>query len=509
MKERDNTIFYPLSDLRRTPYIETRANSDYIQRELAKRFTEKLTVKEVVINPRGTYKGGLFFKHKRKGLPPYISVKIEHPTGRHTETILVWSPLSWNDRFVGCPGGGTSVGGEQFISKPDNTSRGMTLPKAILNGFTGATTDGGATKNQWALNNDGKRDWELIENWRAKSTHFMTAVGKATAEILHGRPVRFSYLHGGSGGGRQAMVEVQEYPEDYDGVWASCPAINWSKFLLMGFWANAVMNTRRHYISFDEMNFFMAEAQNTVGGKDKYYQYEKPVDYDPFSSIGKSPGKHEKISEQDAAVMKEIWKGPHNKEGKRLAFAHRPGVYCWNKILPVGAFYYPLFSKRPKPFFLSTHYARWITENATETFENITLDEWYALYEKSISLFGNCLADSPDLTAFKERGGKLIIDHGLDDPLIPVDGTIEYYQKLIGFFGDKETVDTFVKLYLTPGDGHGTCNWHGPGITERDGMLALMDWVEKDIAPTDIRVVQVNRKGDTVCEKKHPLYCND
>ena len=244
----------------------------------------------------------------------------------------------------------------------------------------------------------------------------------------------------------------------------------------------------------------MTEAQNTVGGKEKYYRYEGKVAYDPRSSVGKKFGKNEIITERDADVMKEIWDGPHDKEGNLLAFFHRPGVCCWNKILPVGAFYYPLFSKKPKPFFLSTYYARWITENPKETFENITPEEWYALYEKSIALFRNCLADSPDLTEFKKRGGKLIIDHGLDDPLIPVDGTIAYYKAITAFFGDPQTVDSFVKLYLTPGDGHGTCNWHGPGITERDGMSALIDWVEKGIVPADIRVVQVDRNGNTLCE---------
>ena len=500
MKERDNTLFYTFSDRHKTPDIETRANSAYIQKELAKRFTEKLTVKNVTVNLRGTYPCGLLFKHTRKGLPPYVSVKIEHSTGKHTETILVWSPLAWNDRFVGCPGGGMSVGGEQYIGFPDNTSRGMTLTKAVLNGFTGATTDGGAKKREWALDENGKRDRELIENWRARSTHFMTLAGKAVAEILHQRPVKYSYLHGGSGGGRQSMVEVQEYPADYDGVWASCPAIHWSKFLLLGFWANAVMNAKNHFLSCEKMNFFMTEAQNTVGGKEKYYRYEGKVAYDPRSSVGKKFGKKEIITERDADVMKEIWDGPHDKEGNLLAFYHRPGVCCWNKILPVGAFYYPLFSKKPKPFFLSTYYARWITENPKETFENITPEEWYALYEKSIALFRNCLADSPDLTEFKIRGGKLIIDHGLDDPLIPVDGTIAYYKALTAFFGDPQTVDSFVKLYLTPGDGHGTCNWHGPGITERDGMTALIDWVEKGIVPADIRVVQVDRRGNTLIE---------
>ena len=74
-----------------------------------------------------------------------------------------------------------------------------------------------------------------MENWRANATHNMTVFGKAVAEILHERPIQYAYMNGGSGGGRQSMVEAQEFPEDYDGIWASCPAINWTKFLIAGF----------------------------------------------------------------------------------------------------------------------------------------------------------------------------------------------------------------------------------------------------------------------------------
>lgn len=508
MKEKEKNLFFDCSDLAETIDIEKRCDIDFLTKLLNQKFPgEKIYVQSVYVNRTGKYvnrpKGflaRLLFTQKISNLPPYCEVKICRLSGKHSESITVWSPLSWNDRFVGCPGGGTSTGGEQYITVPDNTSRGMTLPKAVLNGFTAATTDGGTTKSQWGLDETGKRDSELIENWRARSTHFMTLIGKTVAEILHDRPVLYSYLHGGSGGGRQSMVEAQEYPDDYDGIWTSCPAINWSKFLLIGFWTIAVMNTQKHYLSFDKMNFFLHEAQNTVGNEQSYYRYKGKVSYNPELSIGKRTQKNRIISKQDAAVMKKIWDGPRENDGCLLAFPHRSGVLCWNKIIPIGAFWYPLFSKKPKPFFLSTYYARWITQNPKQVFDSITVDSWIELYNKSLELFGNCLADSPDLTAFKKRNGKLIIDHGIDDPLIPVDNTIDYYQKLTAFFGSKEAVDDFVRLYITPGDGHGTCNWHGPGLTESDGMTALINWVEKGVAPQTIRGVLVNKKGETLSE---------
>ena len=99
------------------------------------------------------------------------------------------------------------------------------------------------------------------------------------------------------------------------------------------------------------------------------------------------------------------------------------------------------------------------------------------------------------------------IDHGWDDPLIPTRGTIDYYERVVKIFGGKEQVDAFCRLYITPGDNHGNCVGNGPGITQTDGIKALINWVEKGIAPEDIRVVQVDRKtGKTICERTQKPY---
>ena len=47
-------------------------------------------------------------------------------------------------------------------------------------------------------------------------------------------------------------------------------------------------------------------------------------------------------------------------------------------------------------------------------------------------------------------------------------------------------MDAFCRLYITPGDNHGNCVGNGPGITQTDGIKALINWVEKGIAPEDI-----------------------
>ena len=168
-------------------------------------------------------------------------------------------PISWNDRFAGTAGGGTGIGGRGYLTVPDNTTRGWTVPYAVMNGFTAATIYAGNIEgwHDYTLDSKtGKFNTELYENWRVRSTHHMTIFGKAVAEILHDRPVKYAYMNGGSGGGRQSLMEVQNYPRDYNGVWASCPAINWNHFLLGGLWPEIVMKEHKHFLSAKKESVF-------------------------------------------------------------------------------------------------------------------------------------------------------------------------------------------------------------------------------------------------------------
>lgn len=155
-------------------------------------------------------------------------------------------------------------------------------------------------------------------------------------------------------------------------------------------------------------------------------------------------------------------------------YSFRPGVIFWNVGFPIGSFYYSFPKKNPKPFLLAKNYARWVTGNPKENFIEITKEKFIELFNQGIEKFPDASFDCSDLSAFKERGGKLIIDHSLSDPLIPVDGTIDYYKKLVDSFGKESRVREFCKLYLTSGDGHGNCWSDGPGISESVGMIALV-----------------------------------
>ena len=504
MLEQDEILFFDLSGLRETKAFREKARESLIRAALETRFPGEIFPEiDVSVNTTGVYKRKFSAAEMIwgtngpvRGLPPYAEVRIVHRTGEHSEIITVGTPAARNGRFAGTAGGGTSTGGETYLTKPKNTQRGWTVPFAVMNGFTAATV--------WAGNSEGTKDYvvdaktgafsrELYENWRAGSTHRMTVIGKAVAEILHDRPVEYSYMHGGSGGGRQCLMEVQLYPFDYDGVWASCPAINWHKFLCAGLWPSVVMNEYRHFLPPGKNAFFLDHVHEKYGGKEAYYAMRSVPSFDAADCVGmKAPGGV--VTAEDARVMNEIWAGPSRKNGERLWYACRPGVRNWLVGIPLGTYWYPLFARRVRPFILAPFHARWITGDPKETCADMKKEEFCALFDEGLRKFGDSLGDNPAIDAFAGHGGKLMIDHGTDDPLIPVDGTLDYAEKLLAHFG-RNGLAEFFRLYVTPGDNHGNCWGNGPGITVGDGMRALTDWVEKGTAPDSIRKVRVDRKS--------------
>jgi feruloyl esterase len=92
-------------------------------------------------------------------------------------------------------------------------------------------------------------------------------------------------------------------------------------------------------------------------------------------------------------------------------------------------------------------------------------------------------ATDPNLSAFRDAGGKLILWHGWEDASIPPQGTISYYEAVQAEMGGAEATQQFARLYLIPGLAH--C-LGGSASTKFDLLTPLMDWVETETAPEEI-----------------------
>lgn len=514
MKEKDNVVFYPVDTLRPTPGIAGRCDAGYIARKLAERFPgDGFTVTRAEVNRSGVYRGranaiekALPFLAKLEGLPPYCDVRLTVRTGKEKETVVVWVPLAWNGRFLGTCGGGTSTGGIGYFGKPDNTSRGTTVPFAIMNGFAAATADAGNVTGFDDRMIDPQTHTlrqDYYENWRRRTTHDMARFGKAVTEILHDSPIVFAYLNGGSGGGRQCLVEVQEHPEDFDGVWASCPAINWCRFVPESYFMTEVLRKYGNRLNPAKIRHFAEAARRSVGGDEAYYNMTERIVFDAHNCVGERT-KGGVITAADADAMNGLWDGPRRKNGERLWYSFRPGGTFWNVGLPVGAFYYTALRKKARPFYLSTVYLRWGKHDPKAKRKALETESFETLFDDSVKRFGDSAADKTDLSAFASHG-KLLIDHGTDDPLIPVEGTLDYYRKVVAAMG-KDAVDVFLKLFIMPGDSHGNCRGNGGGMTASTGLKTLIDWVERGVEPKTVPVVRVDWKGNTLSTGERSVY---
>jgi hypothetical protein len=150
-----------------------------------------------------------------------VSVSYTHPGTDDSINVQVWLPLKeWNLRFQGTGGGGYATG--------DFTA----LAPAVAQGYAAVATDGGHAMNignpeTWALVSPGNVNQYLLLDFASVSLNDMTVIGKAITESYYGIPPKYSYWNGCSTGGRQGLMMAQRYPEQYDGILAAAPAINW------------------------------------------------------------------------------------------------------------------------------------------------------------------------------------------------------------------------------------------------------------------------------------------
>jgi len=159
------------------------------------------------------------------GLPSFCDVTLtETDAAGNPIHIDVWLPTSWNGRFQGVGGAIYSCGPYYYEMAP-----------AIQEGYAAAATDCGVSladreTASWALK-DGRLNSPLVHDFAYAGIHDMTVVGKTVTRDYYPSPLRFSYFNGCSTGGREGLVEAQQYPADYNGIVAGSPAINWTQFI--------------------------------------------------------------------------------------------------------------------------------------------------------------------------------------------------------------------------------------------------------------------------------------
>jgi hypothetical protein len=384
--------------------------------------------------------------------------------------IDVSLPVSgWNGRFQGVGGGGFAGS----VSPPDSAAKMGYAAAATDTGHSAPGSDG-----SWAWSPTGMKR-NLIEDFAYRSLHELTVKGKTVTQAYYGRAAGYSYWNGCSTGGRQGLMEAQRYPNDYDGVLSGAPAINWDRFIPSELWPQVVMHEAGDVLPSCKMTAFNQAVTTACDSRDGVT--DQVVDprvcgFDPDKLIGKKTDCGT-ITAQDAAVIKKIWQGPRSKDGSFLWYGLTPGSSLSDLAASSAGV--------PQPFPISADWFKWwLAKNPNFDWTTVTTANFAKYFAQSQAEYHEVIGtDSPDLSRFRDSGGKLIVWHGLADQLIFPQGTINYYDRVAQKMGGLNRTEQFARLFLAPGVGH--CGG-GTGAAPTDPLSALVTWVEHRHAPESL-----------------------
>lgn len=415
-------------------------------------------------------------------LPPFCRVvAVTKPAVR----FEVWLPMTtWNGKFQGVGNGGTAG----IISYG-------ALATGIRAGYATASTDTGhvskdSADSSWAL---GRPD--LVADFGHRGLHVMTEHGKTLTTTLYSTSPRYSYYVGCSKGGQQGLMEAQRYPADYDGLVAGAPAQNATRSYLAGhLWAAlATDKDPESHLPAAKMPVLaraVTSACDAIDGiTDGVIDDPRQCHFDPASltcRAGQDPAMC--LTAKQASAVKQIWAGATDSTGRRLYPGYMPGAEAgsggtWERYVSGDG------PQKGRHFQLADGFLKYVVfQNPNYDFRSFNYDKDLPMALAKVSPMIDAM--DPNLRPLQQRGGKLIVYHGWNDPSIPVLNSIDYYESVVSTIGKGASREaalaethSFYRMFLVPGMQH--CSG-GPGTDNFDMLSALENWVEKGQAPASI-----------------------
>jgi hypothetical protein len=419
---------------------------------------------------------------KSPGICRITAVTTHPPLGDKVRIWVAIPTANWNGRFLGTGGGGFLGGSELFLVQP------------AVAGYAAGATDTGheGASGSFALDANGRLNWQAIRNNAHVGVHEMTVTGKALTQAMYGMAPRYSYFDGCSTGGRQGLMEAQRYPQDYNGILSAAPAINWNRFHVQHLWGPVAMNAAGNPVASCKLAAATAAAVAACDGidgvKDGMIEDAKRCAYDPKPLAGTSAGECGSFTEADVDVIRKLWEGPRREDGTFLWYGLARGADLNALWTSRGS---PL---RPQPFGITMDWFRYfLTQDPKFDGSTVTPAAYERLWEQSVEQYGIVFGtDNPDLTAFRDRGGKAIVWHGWADQLITAEGTIDYYTRVQERMGGAKKTAEFIRLFMAPGVAH-CAGGAGPAPTGQ--LEALLAWVEEGKAPDTLLATRRDQSG--------------
>jgi feruloyl esterase len=344
----------------------------------------------------------------------------------------IWLPeQNWNGKFMQTGNGG-AAGSIVYSSLADPLARGY----AVANTDTGH--QGGIGDFAWAAAHP-----ERLTDYQYRAVHELTVVGKAVTSARYGRDPEKSYWVGCSTGGRQGLKEAQRFPDDYDAIVAGAPANNWSALMAFSIHAQRNMTTPDGLPAskvgiLKEAAIAACDAHDGV--KDRVIGDTRSCAFDPASTQCAAGQTEHCLTAAEVAAAKRIYAGVVTKAGEVLIPGTGPGSE-------------PLWAAYSSPqFSIGSNYFRNVVAR-DPSWDPASFDADTDVARAEAHDAGAAKAMDPDLSAFLESGGKLVLYHGTTDGLIPYRNTVNYYESVVQKLG-ADAVRDRVALYLVPGMDH-------------------------------------------------------
>jgi hypothetical protein len=449
----------------------------------------KLALPNVSISAVESVPAGPFSPPKSteiRGMPAFCRVAGSiKPSADSDIQFEVWMPAAdWNGKFQGIGNGGFA-GSITYGQMAD----------AVKHGYATAATDtghqAGGTDASWALGHP-----EKIVDFGHRAIHETADKAKTIIRAFYGGAPKHSYFSSCSNGGRQALMEAQRYPADYDGIIAGAPANYWTHLLTGAIWdMQATMADPASYIPASKLPTIEAatlEACDAMDGvKDGVIDNPPACHFDPAKLLCNGAESDSCLTAPQVAALKKIYDGPRNSKGERVF----PGYSVGGETGGGGWGLWITGSGPGKSLqfaFGTGFFKNMLFDDAAWDFKTFNVDHDTKLSDDKMGQRLN--ATNPDLSAFRKRGGKLIMYHGWSDAAIPPVNAVNYYRSVLSAMGLKDN-NEFVRLFMVPGMQH--CGG-GPGPSvfgqggvpqadaDHDMARALERWVESNVAPEQI-----------------------
>ncbi len=391
-------------------------------------------------------------------------VAILKPSKDSDIGIEVWLPArGWNGKLEAVGNGGFA-----------GTIPYQALADAVAAGYAGAGTDTGHTGNNgnFALGHGQK----LID-FGYRAIHQMTIASKAIIKAYYGTPSKLAYFNGCSTGGRQALVEAQKFPDDFNGIVAG--AASW--------------NQLRLHAARIALNLTVNKDQDSVIPPDKYPMIHAAV----VEACDALDGVKDGVITDPARCHFDY--GDLLCHGKDAA-----GCLTEGQVESARAMTTPILDPSTSTVLYQGHFwpgseLGWgyiggpePSSEGDSAMKNIVIgDRSWDYHTMHISADvaratrldkGAMNSGDPNLASFFRHGGKLLMYHGWSDPIITPQNSIFYYTDVMKSVGEANAANS-IALFMVPGMNH--CDG-GPGTDTFDKMAAIDQWVQSGRKPNAI-----------------------